>query len=190
MDSFRYFIESAVAIKDVNTNPQREKMVVVMGRFQPPTLAHRDIIIDASKKFKAPVAIVLVRGEKTPKEKSPFPIEMQKVMLNKMIKVPHDIYITGSGFIGNFISMMRDNGKEPIGLVAGTDRIKTYKGQIKRYGDEFNLNMKVKEIKRGAQDISATKVRNALKNDDIETFKKMTDKNIWNLFDKLKGYVK
>ena len=189
MGKFKNFLE-AVKLEDVNTTPGKNKTVVIMGRFHPPTLGHKKLIEKAVKKYNAPVSIFIVKGAKTTKEKAPFPFALQKEIFNKMTKVPHRVYIISTGFVGEFIHELRNNDFEPVALMAGSDRLKTYKAQVKRYSEELNLNMKVVEIKRGEEDISASKVREALKNDDVETFEKMMDKKVHNTFKKLKRYVK
>jgi citrate lyase synthetase len=49
--------------------------------------------------------------------------------------------------------------------------------------------LEIKEIKRTDEDISATKVREALINNDIEAFKKLTDKKMHKMFEELKAII-
>jgi citrate lyase synthetase len=81
-----------------------------------------------------------------------------------------------TAFIGELVHQARNRNHEIVRLFAGTDRVKGYESQIDRYKEQLNIDIKVDEIKRSDEDISATKVRNALIDDDWDTFKKMTAK--------------
>ena len=185
MHSFSDFIcEGALAIDAVSTKVGKTEVVSVQGRFQPPTLGHLKAIEQAYKKFRKPVAIVMVKGGKS---KIPFDAKIQKKVFKAMLgSIPHIFIEEDSGFIGNFVDKLRKDNKEPIAIFTGTDRVKSYQGQIDRYKEKLNLNIKVHEIQRGDEDVSATKVRNALKADDFEAFKKLTHKKVHPMFDELK----
>lgn len=185
MISFKHYIEEgALALDQVSTKKGKDPVVAVQGRFQPPTLGHLKAIQQAYNKFKKPVAIVMVKGGKS---EVFFDSKIQKKVFKAMLgSIPHVFVEVDSGFIGNFIDALRKDNKEPIAIFTGSDRVKTYQGQINRYIDKLNLDIKVHEIQRGDEDVSATKVRNALKADDFEAFKKLTHKNVHKMFDELK----
>jgi len=168
-----------------------KKVAVFLGRFQPLTKAHVEIIRKIEKAEKLPVVVFIVKGKKTSqnKEKNPFPLDIQIELFKKVFGNKVEVKTIPTGFIGDIINTLRQEGKEPLVLYCGSDRVKGYEGQLKRYEDIFFANIKVKEVPRTNEDISATKVRNALKNNDFETFKKNTDKAIWNEFEKLKKYI-
>ncbi len=187
MKRFKEVFTEALAIKDVNKDIGKYECSVFMGRFQPPTAAHIKIIDDAVKKYKQQVVVAVV---KSGNEKSPFSFKLVKEILQKSCKQKPRVIELKSGFIGDFISPIRDFGFEPYVLLAGSDRINGYKAQVKRYTDELNLQLTVKEIKRGDDDISATKVRQAISDDDIETFKKITSKGSHKFFKKLQKELK
>lgn len=182
MISFKQVYTEALALKDVNSEPADKEVSVFMGRMQPPTIAHVKIIEDTIKKYKNPVVVAVV---KSGNDKSPFSFKLVKSILEKSVKGDIEVIELKTGFIGDFISPLRANGMEPTILMAGSDRVKGYQGQIKRYKDQFNLNLDVKEIKRTGADVSATKVRQAIKDGDEETFKSMTPKGEWSFFKKL-----
>ena len=75
---------------------------------------------------------------------------------------------------------------EPMMWGYGTDRKKAYNGMIDKqdYRDQLGVHPDFKgfEIKRGDENISASKVRNALKIDDEKTFKQMTPKSIHSFY--------
>ena len=185
---FKHFFLEALAVDAVNTEVGKTETTVIMGRFQPPTAAHIQIIKDAYKKYKLPVAVFIVKSKT---EKSPFEVSLIEKILEAALKgIKYDIYVIDNGFIGEFIDILRNNGKEPKYLMAGSDRIKSYNGQIKRYKEKLNLSLEVKEISRSDEDISASKVRQALQDDDVETFEKMTDRSTHNFYKQLQKALK
>ena len=186
MKSLKETLNEALALDDVNTTPGKEKVSVLMGRFQPLTIAHAEIIENAYKKYKNKVIVAVVKSKN---ESSPFSFNLVKEIIEKSIKVPIEVMELSTGFVGDFISPLRDNGKEPTVLLAGSDRIKSYQGQIKRYTEMFNLTLDVKEIPRTASDTSASKVRAALADDDETLFKTMTPKGEHKFYKKLKSQV-
>ncbi len=186
MISFKKYLEEALSLDNVNKTPGKNKVVVMMGRFQPPTIAHLDIIEKAYKKYKLPVIIAIVKSKN---KNSPFSVDIIKKMIKESIKGKIEFLELSSGFIGDFISPLRDKNLEPTILFAGSDRIKSYENQIERYKELFDLNLTVEEIKRNDDDVSASKVRDALKNNDEESFKKLMSKNLHKYFKKLKGMM-
>jgi len=171
-----------------NTEPGKKEYAVVIGRMQPPTIAHKKIIEDALKKYKN-VLVGVIKGRK-PSPKSPFPVDLIVKILKDIFDGKVDIQVFERGFIGDIVYYLRtQKDGEPVVLFCGTDRVKTYSDQIKRYKDRFKLNIKVKEIKRSGEDVSATKVREAIKNNDKETFQKMVPEEEWKYFDELRKYL-
>lgn len=185
MKRFSEFRE-ALALDKVNPNPQDTEVSVVMGRFQPLTIAHTQIIENAYKKYKRKVVVAVVKSKN---EKSPYPFKLVAEIIKKSIKVPIEVIEIGTGFIGDFIDELRNSGMEPKTLFAGSDRIKGYEGQIKRYQAMFNLTLKVEEIPRTESDVSASKVRQALLDGDEDLFQSMTPQGEWKYYKKLRGYL-
>ena len=64
----------------------------------------------------------------------------------------------------------------------GTDRIDAYRKMCAKYAPEVDVT----EIHREDSDISATQVRNAIKNDKEEQFKELTPKPMHKLYNKFK----
>jgi citrate lyase synthetase len=179
-------IHEALALDDVNKTPGDDDVSVVMGRFQPLTIAHAQIIENAYKKYKRKVVVAVVKSKN---EKSPFPFKLVSDIIKKSVKVPIEVIEIGTGFVGDFISPLRDKGIEPRILFAGSDRVKGYAGQVKRYQQMFNLQLDVEEIPRVASDTSASKVRAAIQADDEALFQSMTPEGEHKFYKKLKGLL-
>jgi phosphopantetheine adenylyltransferase len=184
MISFKQYIaESALPLDKIQVTKGRNEVVVVQGRFQPPTAGHLKAIKQAYSKYNKPIIIVAVKGGKS---EVFFDTNYQKVLFKDMLTgIPHQVIETKTGFVGNFVDMLRKKNFEPIALFTGSDRKRTYSDQINRYKDQLNLDMKVEEITRTGADVSATKVRNALKSGDETEFKKNMDKSLWPRFDEM-----
>lgn len=104
-------------------------------------------------------------------------------------------FIEGAAVIGNaaidtIFNVLRP-GYEPVLWGAGTDRLKAYDNQIKKYNDELNClpEFEMYEIKRNDDDVSASKVREALKRDDEKEFKAMTPSSLHKMYTTLKEII-
>jgi hypothetical protein len=140
-----------------------------------------------------PVVVYLVRGKKPDPEKRPFDEDLQQAMFAKMKKQYPFLeasYVVPNGAIDTLYSAARP-AYEPMMWGFGTDRKKAYTGMIDRkdYRDQLGVHPEFKgfEIKRGEENISASKVRNALKIDDEKTFKQMTPKSIHSFYKTLQN---
>ena len=158
---------------------------IFSGRFQPVTKAHADIIETIGKENKKGT-IFLVKGKDTSKdkEKNPFDVDMQKKMLEAVAPKNVQIKIIPTGFFVDDLNEMPDKN---FIAYAGSDRVGAYK-RFTSYLDE-DKTLEIKEIKRGDDDISATQVRVALKNDNEDGFKKLTDKRVHKMYDELKEII-
>ena len=191
MKSFAEFIEESISINQINKTPGKNKVVVFMGRFQPPTKAHLEILKTIHQETNLPVVIAIVKGAKSSlnKTKNPFDYNLQKTILLHCLNNNYQIIQVSSGFIGEFVDILRNQGKEPVILYCGSDRLAGYEKQVNRYKSVLNLNLSIKEIPRSNSSISATKVRHALLNDDFEQFKQLTAKCEWQYYDQLKSII-
>mgnify|MGYP001420739561 CR=1 FL=1 len=158
---------------------------LMVGRFQPLTKAHVKIIEDMSEENDKAI-IFLVKGKDSSKdtEKNPFSTEIQEKLLKSVLPKNTSIVVLNSGFFPDYINKL---DYKSFTIYAGSDRIKSYEAFKKYMEDDKVLN--VKEIVRGDEDISATKVRNSLKDNDKETFEKLTDKRIHKFFQELKDII-
>ena len=179
-------------INEALTVPHKEKgkkpVNIFVGRFQPFTLGHVKVFQKMHKENGYPVVVYMVRGSKPDPEKRPFDEDIQQAMFAKMKKQYPFLeasYVVPNGAIDTLYSAARP-AYEPMMWGYGTDRKKAYNGMIDKqeYRDQLGVHPDFKgfEIKRGDENISASKVRNALKIDDEKTFKQMTPKSIHSFY--------
>jgi len=173
------------SFREIALMEKEETHGIFSGRFQPVTKAHAQIVQTIGKENKSGT-IYLVKGKKSSedKERNPFDADTQKKMLELIAPKNVKIEIISSGFFVDKLNEMTDT---KFVAYAGSDRIKAYE-KFKSYMDE-GKTLEVREIKRTDEDISATKVREALINNDIEAFKKLTDKKMHKMFEELKAII-
>lgn len=171
--------------------PKAKKEVeLFLGRLQPPHLGHKKNI-DA---MKNPV-IGIVRGSKSGLDKTRNPLEIDyQISLIKKFAPNAIIKVFADGFLPFIISSLRQEGLEVVAILAGSDRISSYKQSIvsfnKKLPDDRKIETKFKEIARDEKDISATKIRTAIRSGDKEFYQDNVPKELWGEFEKLQALLK
>lgn len=164
------------------------KVNLLQGRFQPFTLGHMKCV-DAASEKGIPTVIAQIETRKADKKHPFIDSELEEPMqdlidstnIQDIIKVRNaDIVKIGEEFA--------KRGYEICSWTCGTDRIDSYTKMSSRYHDQAGLtdDFEMIEVKRGDEDISATKVRNAIMNDDRKTFEKLTPQCMHKYYDRFK----
>lgn len=121
---------------------QSKRVVVAIGRFQPPTRGHYKVM-DAMKAFvrdnkklnlEATPVVVIVAGEKSSadKTKNPLTAEERKSFMESSGRANGvKFLIASSGFAA--FEEVRKAGFEPIAVAAGTDRADGYLKLLDKY---------------------------------------------------------
>lgn len=158
---------------------------LIIGRFQPLTLGHVELIRNAAKERK--VVIGVVRGAKPDPERSPFSYDLQKEIIDKVLhETSNNLNVAGiielkSAAIDGVIEALRDKGFELKKIICGADRAKAYISMAKepKYLTPYGIkNIDVEVLERdpeseGVKGISATKVRESIKAGDYKTTEEM-----------------
>lgn len=186
-------LNEALQVKTVKHGRKLVNMFV--GRFQPFTLGHAKVIKQLHAQNGHPTVIFLVKAKKKKKEdafKRPYDEQTQLEMLNNLKKelpIEH-VYIIPSAAIDKMFNELRPK-YEPVLWGTGTDRMRQYGFQVDKpeYREDLNVlpEFSMYEIQRGDENISATKVRNAMLEDDFKAFKSMTPKGIHGMYNDLKS---
>jgi len=173
----------------------KKKVNIIVGRFQPFTLGHAKVFKQIHDQNGLPVVVFTVRGKKPDPEKSPFSEELQQAMFAKMQReypFLEAMYVAPSAAIDTLYSMLRP-AYEPILWGYGTDRKKQYDFMINKpeYREQLGADPSFSgyEIKRADEDVSASKVREAIMLDDKKTFEKMTPKSIHDMWETLQDVL-
>ena len=149
---------------------------LVLGKFRVLTKAHFNLIKLATKEFDK-VLVCLVSSKDTAKTED-LRLRMLKVALKQF---GNKVQIVKSSN-GNLLRIISNSDFNINAVYAGSDRVSDYEKQLKNV-----LGMKVKELVRTDEDISATKVIANINNEKY--FKQNTPKEIHFLYsDILKEY--
>lgn len=151
-----------------------EKVNIIIGRFQPFTLGHLKCAQEAQRRLGVKSVLLVINTVKQD-ARHPFLTKQIEKILDKMCK--DEPTLTGYVLVKNAdivknVEILREAGYEPVSWTCGTDRYAQYETMVKKYGKDINLddNFEVIEVKRGDEDISATAVRQALRNNDEDTY--------------------
>jgi len=142
-----------------------------LGKFRVLTSAHYKIIKDAFAVYDH-VVVALVSSPETKDTR-----ELRERML--LTAFPKLEIINSQN--GNLFTIMNKASSNINVILAGSDRVSGYTKML-----EKNPDIRVREIKRTDEDTSASKVVQALKDDNINKFKEMTPKEIWPFYDELR----
>ncbi len=139
-----------------------------------------------------PTVIFMISNKKMDK-KHPFSdelIQKEMDMLKKSLKGIENTAYVSSADIVKLGQWCYENNYEPQRWITGSDRLAAYKRQAEnpKYQDlgHFPSSFTTLEVPRTDDDISATKVREAIANDDLDTFKKMMPDGTEKLFGEFK----
>lgn len=169
-----------------------KKVNICLGRFMPFTKGHYKMIEYGLKQNGLPTIVFMISNKKMDK-KHPFSdelIQKEMDMLKKSLKgIENTVYVSSADIV-KLGQWCYENNYEPQFWITGSDRLAAYKRQAEnpKYQDlgHFPSSFTTLEVPRTDEDISATKVREAIMNDDLDTFKKMMPNGTEKLFDEFK----
>lgn len=156
-----------------------KKVNIMIGRFQPMTKGHLKCVDEAWDKLGLPTVFAMINTpDEKVDEKHPFPSSILTPLYDDMFaknKKVIKIILVRSANIVEIGEKLYNEGYEIASWTCGTDRVESYQKMADKYKEKAHLadDFQMLEIKRGDEDISATKVRQALLNDDKETYKKL-----------------
>jgi cytidyltransferase-like protein len=157
-----------------------KKVNITIGRFQPFTNGHMACIETAFQEVGVPTIVCMIDTPDNKVDiKHPFPSSMLLPMYKSLFKknnMVEDIILVKNAAIDKIGETLWDMGYQICSWTCGTDRFSSYDKMAIKYADQAHLSSDYKtiEIKRTDEDISATKVRKAILDDDYDTFVAMT----------------
>lgn len=159
---------------------------ILIGRFQPLTTAHVQCCEQAYKQTGNPCILCMVdRDDSKISEKNPFPTKYFAKVYQDALK--HNKAIAGVHLVKNadIVKISQEAPFEISGWICGTDRVPAYSKMVEKYRDQMVVtdDFQLIEIARTDEDISATKARKALEDNDKATWNKITPfSKQWELF--------
>jgi len=158
-----------------------KKVVFAFGRFQPPTTGH-ELLVNAVKKIAAAQGAdhVIFASRTEDKKGNPLPVARKVYYLKRMF--PNTNFVAASAEIRTFMeaAKMLSGKYKNLVMVAGSDRVPEYKKLLDKYnGNVFNFDT-IEVVSAGERDpdadsasgMSGTKMRDAAKRGDFNSFKK------------------
>jgi len=201
--SFDEFISKLETIEesspDENTvksdDDEKKKVNVILGRFQPFHNGHLKMAKTMKEKNGHPTYLIVVYPGHNKSGKSPFDDELINKYMKSIVDNHEEIEgysIMSRGLLGSAINKLINDGYDPILVGAGDDRKDDYEKQIdyirmSDIKDQLNKDFELIETPRS---LSATEVRDTLKDEDFSKFKKMVPQSVSNLYNELLTKVK
>ena len=175
-----------------------QKVNIMIGRFQPFTAGHYKCVEAAKNKknLKTVICMINVDEDKVDK-KHPFPSDMLIQLYSKFFNSDNniaDVVLVKSADIVSIGKLLNSLCYQPASWTCGTDRYEDYSKMAERYHDQAMLSddFEVIEITRSDEDISATKARNCLLDNNFDGFKSLMPNGISDLdqlFSSLKNQI-
>jgi hypothetical protein len=157
-----------------------------LGRMQPLHRKHQQII----QSMKNPI-VVIVKGESSSqdRDRNPLDADTQCRLLHKACPGV-EVSVSPDGFLPGILGYLRKKGKEVVSIYCGADRIQEYSAAIERANRQMDQSLqytvKFEETERY---MSATRIRQAIRENDIDTFKQLTPEVLWDEWDTLRSLM-
>lgn len=165
---------------------KKQRINIVIGRFQPFTVGHKSLILNLYKENRLPCCICYIDNKKTD-NRHPFSNDLVEQCIDaSFTDKEKSKYLADIPYMkvknANIVEigqMLYDNNLEPVLLACGPDRYNSYKKMADnpKYRDMGKLpdDFDVIVLDRDENSVSGTLTRKAIKDDDIESINKMTD---------------
>lgn len=152
---------------------------IVLGRFQPFTIGHLKLAEYAyNEKGLQTVLVVISTPDNKLDERHPFPTKALAPFFDKLCKQnPHIldwIEVKNADIVKASEALRKRNGYNLKAWTCGSDRYDAYVNQCKKYWEMAGLSEEPEVLVCSREDnISATGVRETLKNQDRKAFEKL-----------------
>ncbi|NJO58796.1 MAG: hypothetical protein HC836_10740 [Richelia sp. RM2_1_2] len=161
-----------------------KKAIVVIGRFNPPTTGHEEVIKQAVVLARKQSASLYVFTTKTQDAKK-NPLDIGTKVSYLRLAFPGITIIPVKGLI-EALQILNDDNIEDVTIIAGSDRVDGYHNTLKKGVEGGHVNFKnynTLSLKRdpdadGVGGASATKARKFASEDNKEDFIKITPANL------------
>lgn len=158
----------------------KKKVNLMIGRYQPMHSGHYRCVETAWKEKHVPTVICMIEVPEAKVDKRhPFPTDMLINLYDEWFKKDpkiERILTVRTADIVKINEMLKaiDKDYQIVSLTCGTDRVKDYQWMYK-YKEQADLpeDFEIIEIKRTDEDVSATKARQALLDNNKEEFFKL-----------------
>ena len=164
-----------------------DTLTVTFGRFNPPTVGHEKLM-SAAKKASAGGPLKVYPSRTQDPKKNPLDPDMKISFMKKMFPDYEENIINDSEMksIFNVLQAADGDGYSNVNIVVGSDRQAEFENLATKYNGELYNFDQIRVISAGVRDadaegvegMSASKMRKAVMDDDFESFRKGTPKNL------------
>lgn len=201
--SFREFITTLETMDNSQTkkNPITEKeeekdlkeVNLLIGRFQPFHNGHLKMAKFLKEKNGFPSVVVVVYPGHNKSGKSPFNEEILRKCMDGVVRDEEEIedyIIVQRGLIGSAIVKLMEKGYKPNLIGAGEDRVEDYTKQMD-YIKKSDIGDQMQDLKlvQTPRSTSATEVRQSIKEEDYQKFRKLVPSSVERMYTALKSEI-
>ena len=164
-----------------------ETLTTAFGRFNPPTVGHEKLL-GAARKAAAGGALKIYPSRSQDAKKNPLDPDMKISYMKKMFSDFEEEIINDSEMktIFDVLSTAFEDGYKNVNIIVGADRQAEFENLATKYNGELYDFDNIRVISAGVRDsdaegvegMSASKLRKAVLDDDMEGFKKGTPKGL------------
>ena len=172
---------------DQTSGESTETLTVAFGRFNPPTVGHGKLLAAAKKAAGGEDLKIYPSRSQDPK-KNPLDPDMKISFMKKMFSDYSDNIVNDDEMrsIFNVLTTASEQGYRSVNIVVGSDRQAEFENLAQKYNGELYDFDLIRVISAGVRDadaegvegMSASKMRKAVIDDDFESFRKGTPKEL------------
>ena len=162
-------------------------LTVAFGRFNPPTVGHEKLL-SAAKKAAVGGDLKIYPSRTQDPKKNPLDPDMKVSYMRKMFPDYEEQIINDPEMksIFNVLITANEEGVSDINIIVGSDRQAEFENLATKYNGELYNFDNIRVISAGVRDadaegvegMSASKMRKAVMDDDFDSFRKGTPKNL------------
>jgi len=164
-----------------------DTLTVTFGRFNPPTVGHKKLL-DASKKAAQGGELKVYPSRTQDPKKNPLDPDMKISYMKKMFPEFEENIVNDDEMrsIFNVLTTAGDQGYKNVNIVVGSDRQAEFENLATKYNGELYNFDQIRVISAGVRDadaagvegMSASKMRKAVQDDDLDSFRRGTPKEL------------
>ena len=164
-----------------------DTLTVAFGRFNPPTIGHEKLL-GAAKKAAAGGPLKIYPSRTQDPKKNPLDPDMKIAYMKKLFP-DYDENIVNDAEMATIFDVLttaNEDGYTNVNIIVGADRQSEFENLSQKYnGDVYEFDQ-IRVISAGVRDsdaegvegMSASKLRKAVQDDDIEAFKRGIPKSV------------
>ena len=164
-----------------------EVLTVAFGRFNPPTVGHGKLLSAAKKAAQGGDLKIYPSRSQDPK-KNPLDPDMKISYMKKMFPDYSENIVNDDEMrsIFNVLTTASEQGYKDVNIIVGSDRQAEFENLATKYNGELYDFENIRVISAGVRDadaegvegMSASKMRKAVMDDDFESFRRGTPKDL------------